>query len=84
MATVFEYPGGNPRYYTFKEGERHLIYEHGTGRAAFYVRSGDNTIFNQLGQPVFYIENGWLLRYDGEQSSLYFGEPIDGEPNPGE
>ena len=81
MATLFEYPGGSPRYYTRKHGNIHHVFAHGTGRGAFYIK-GD-TVFSTTGKPIFSITDNWLLPYDGSAATLYFGEPIDGEPNPG-
>jgi hypothetical protein len=72
----------SPGYLTAKQGDFHALYDY-RGRAAYYIKLGDRTVYDLTGKPAFKIENDWLLRHDGG-ADLYFGvSVIDGEPNPG-
>lgn len=66
---LHEVSTGKPRYYT-DDGE--AIYEHGTGKAAFYISNG--TVYSYNGRAVYWISDNYLYAYDGGTPSLYFSE----------
>jgi hypothetical protein len=68
MSTIFKWPDARPRYYV--DGD--TVYEHSTGKPAFYLHEGAAYTFD--GKPAYWTSSRYLHGYDGGCPSLYFGE----------
>jgi hypothetical protein len=83
MATIFEYPGGIPRYFTNDGGD--TIFEYGREGPVFVVQ--DKTIYGMDGKKAFWLGEGddvYLHPFDGTRARFYFdmfdrkpGDPVD-------